>query len=153
MIKIHPSEFEDYYKNILKLMGREDVDVVKKSDLVMMLKECRCAVLPDSTVYSEAHLCRTPMVCLNITERAFVSPLDGNSGITVVKNGEQLAEEINRTLASNDLPAVDGYNGHLLVEKNAVRRVTNFILKNVNIELEDEAQGRVKADTGGVAQD
>ncbi|MBD3169556.1 MAG: hypothetical protein GF307_08740 [candidate division Zixibacteria bacterium] len=153
VIKIHPSEFEDYYKNILKLMGREDVEVVKKADLVMMLKTCKCAVLPDSTVYSEAHLCRTPMVCLNITDRAFVSPLDGNSGITVVKNGEQLAEEINRTLANKSLPAVDGYNGHLLIEKNAVRRVAKYILKNVNVDLNDEVRERMPEDTARVAPD
>ncbi|GEM_PF-6869898 len=128
VVKLHPSESERYYRDVLEFLIATDVSVVKGGDLLEMLKTCRAVVLPDSTVHTEAYLCKTPMVCLNISGRIFEPPLDGSGAIPVVKDFRETAEIIN-SICESDVSKIDyKLSDYIKTDGDATAAVTRFII-------------------------
>ena len=129
IIKLHPSESESYYGRVLKMLKGPGLQMVKKADLMSLLKSCLCVVLPDSTVFTEAYLCGTPIICLNVSGKDFEPPLDGRGSITVVKDFEKLAESINGIM-KGPTRREDGYlESYLDSGGQSTRRVAELIME------------------------
>jgi len=128
IVKLHPSESLEYYNKLFEYTDMPDIEIVKNANLIKLLRTCRCVILPDSTVHSEAYLCRTPMIALNITGRKFEPPLDSNEHIRIVENYKVLAEQLNRIIEYPQSYRHPDLNDYIDTEGESAKRIAEFVM-------------------------
>jgi len=79
-------------------------------------------------VHSEAYLCRTPMIALNITGRKFEPPLDSNEHIRIVENYKVLAEQLNRIIEYPQSYRHPDLNDYIDTEGESAKRIAEFVM-------------------------
>jgi len=128
IIKIHPSESEAYYRQVLSKLNVPAIKLVKDVDLISLIKRCRCIVIPDSTVHTEAYLCGCPIVSLNITNRDFEPPIGIDGGIPVVKNFKELSETVNIIINCPTTKEYTVLKQYIDTNGKSTVRITDFLL-------------------------
>ncbi|MCP4634076.1 MAG: hypothetical protein GY855_14215 [candidate division Zixibacteria bacterium] len=128
VVKLHPSESLEYYNRLFEYTDMPDIEIVKNANLIRLLRTCQCVILPDSTVYSEAYLCRTPMIALNITGKNFEPPLNNNEYIRIVENYKVLAEQLNRIIEYPRSYRYPDLNDYIDTEGESAKRIAEFVM-------------------------
>ena len=105
VVKVHPSEEEDYYRNLLD--EQEYSAIVRKDiDLYALLFCCDLLISISSTVMFEALIANKPIIQLNLLERYNLFDdeyYEKGKIITVATDQNQLAQSINYLLFDKSL--------------------------------------------------
>jgi len=99
IIKPHPGMRSDYYRQFTSVQRKSDLQVqVRRGPLETFLDWSGVLIGGDSTGTLEALVCHKRVICVNVTQRSFAPPLDGNGVVPVARNHEELKDILHQVL-------------------------------------------------------
>jgi len=164
VIKLHPSEDESYYQEILAAMGQQDkVIVCRDVDIYELLNTCDLLLTAHSTVALEAMILDKPVVTVNLSSKPDVMPYARSGAALGVYRSEDLVPAISDSLSNPQVREeltrkrkTFVYEHAYLTDGQASRRVAELFVKliegrkrNTGDRLDPIPTARSKAPSSG----